>query len=157
MEHANPQRATAPNLLRRMLVTAGVLAAIVGCGHAPAHGDRHRPAANEFGNGPRASLNQLYVATLQANEPLRKRHLQTVSLRIVDAAGRPVEHATIAVGGGMPEHGHGLPTRPRVSRILGNGVYEIDGLRFNMGGWWELELAIQAEAGTDTVTFNLDL
>lgn len=157
MNHATPQRATAPKLLRRCLVAVGALATIVACGHAPAHDGKHRPAANEFGSGPRASVSQLYVASLQAGEPLRKRRLQTVSVRVADAAGRPVENAMIAVGGGMPEHGHGLPTQPRVSRMLGNGVYEIDGLRFNMSGWWELELAIQAEAGTDTVTFNLDL
>jgi hypothetical protein len=57
----------------------------------------------------------------------------------------------------MPEHGHGLPTQPRVRRALGDGVYEIEGLRFNMGGWWELKLAIESPAGADSVTFNLSL
>ena len=36
-------------------------------------------------------------------------------------------------------------------------MYEIEGLRFNMGGWWELKLAIDAPAGADSVTFNLSL
>jgi hypothetical protein len=57
----------------------------------------------------------------------------------------------------MPQHGHGLPTRPRVTRNLGDGAYEIEGVRFNMGGWWEFKLAIAGPRGTDTVTFNLDL
>ena len=57
----------------------------------------------------------------------------------------------------MPQHGHGLPTRPRVTRNLGDGVYEIEGVRFNMGGWWELKLAIDSAAGADSVTFNLNL
>jgi len=57
----------------------------------------------------------------------------------------------------MPQHGHGLPTRPRVTRTLGDGIYEIEGVRFNMGGWWEFKLAIAASRGADTVTFNLDL
>jgi hypothetical protein len=57
----------------------------------------------------------------------------------------------------MPQHGHGLPTRPRVTRNLGGGVYEIEGVRFNMGGWWEFKLAISAPGGSDRVTFNLAL
>jgi hypothetical protein len=36
-------------------------------------------------------------------------------------------------------------------------VYEIEGVRFSMGGWWELKLAIDSAAGADTVTFNLSL
>jgi hypothetical protein len=90
-------------------------------------------------------------------EPLRVRRLQTVPVRISDAQGRPVENAVIAVDGGMPEHGHGLPTQPRVTRSLGAGLYEIEGVRFSMGGWWELKLAIDSPAGADRVTFNLSL
>jgi hypothetical protein len=68
-----------------------------------------------------------------------------------------VEGATITVDGGMPQHGHGLPTSPRVTKSHGDGVYQIDGVRFNMGGWWEFRLAIASPAGADTITFNLDL
>jgi cytochrome c peroxidase len=116
-----------------------------------------RPAATEFGLGPRASEKQVYNATLQPRQPLRQRQLLSVPVRITDADGRPVEGAAIAVDGGMPEHGHGLPTQPRVRRALGGGLYEIEGLRFNMGGWWELKLSIESGAGSDRVTFNLDL
>jgi hypothetical protein len=83
--------------------------------------------------------------------------MQSVRVVITDANGRAVEGATISVDGGMPEHGHGLPTRPRVTRSHGNGAYQVEGVRFNMGGWWELRLAIRAPAGVDSVTFNLDL
>ena len=70
-------------------------------------------------------------------------------------SGVGIDRAIIAVDGGMPEHGHGLPTKPRVTRQLGGGVYEIEGVRFNMGGWWELKLSISTPDGTDHVTFNL--
>lgn len=116
-----------------------------------------RPAETEFGFGPRASVERKYTATLQPRQALRLRQLQTVPVRITDAAGRPVEQAVIRVDGGMPEHGHGLPTQPRVGRALGDGVYEIDGVRFSMGGWWEFKLAIESPAGADRVTFNLSL
>jgi hypothetical protein len=115
------------------------------------------PAQAEFGLGPRTSLHGVYTATLEPREPLRRRELQKVVVRVVDASGRPIDDASIAIDGGMPEHLHGLPTRPRVTRSLGGGMYEIEGVRFSMGGWWELRLAIESAAGADGVTFNLSL
>ncbi|HYE51101.1 MAG TPA: FixH family protein [Azospirillaceae bacterium] len=82
-------------------------------------------------------------------------HAWTVTLRT--PAGAPVQAARIAVDGGMPQHGHGLPTAPRVTKQLGDGRYLVEGMKFNMGGWWTLDLAIDGPAGPDTVTFNLVL
>jgi hypothetical protein len=115
------------------------------------------PAASEFGLGPRTSNAGLYTATLLPIEPLQKRKLQAVQVAIADANGAPVQHANITIDGGMPQHGHGLPTQPKVTKQVGNGVYEIDGVRFNMGGWWEFKLSVTTDSGTDLVTFNLKL
>jgi hypothetical protein len=144
------------------VIALAVIAAIgtTGCAHLmmTVHGKNvSRPAVTEFGIGPRTSATHQFTATLQPDQPLRPRRLQTVRVAITDAAGHPVDDATIQVDGGMPQHGHGLPTRPRVTRALGDGLYEIEGVRFNMGGWWEFTLAIAAPAGADVVTFNLDL
>ena len=117
----------------------------------------HKPAAQEFGFGPRESVNHKYTVYLKPMETLRLRKLQTLRVLVLDAAGRPVEDASISVDGGMPEHGHGLPTQPKVHRSLGGGMYDIEGLRFSMGGWWEVKLSIEARQGADRVTFNLDL
>lgn len=68
--------------------------------------------------------------------------------------GKPVDGAAIAFGGGMPEHAHGYPTRPQVETGA-DGRYVIRGVKFSMRGWWEMKLAIQAPAGSDTVTFNM--
>lgn len=68
--------------------------------------------------------------------------------------GTPVRHARIAVDGGMPQHGHGLPTRPQVTREVADGTYLMEGMKFSMTGWWEIKLAIQAADGADTVVFN---
>jgi hypothetical protein len=116
-----------------------------------------RPSEAEFGLGPRGSQNGLYLARLEPSAPLRTRTMQSLRVVITDANGQAVDGATITVDGGMPQHGHGLPTRPRVTRGHGNGSYEVEGLRFNMGGWWEFKLAIRTAAGADSVTFNLDL
>lgn len=78
-------------------------------------------------------------------------------IMLATPAGAPVEGATIAVDGGMPEHHHGLPTSPAVTTYLGEGKYRVEGVKFNMTGWWQLRFAISSAAGDDTATFNLQL
>ena len=148
-----------PARARTVLVLAVIVGvSLTGCAHAMGmmRGVR-RPAITEFGLGPRTSANGLYVATLQPQRELKPRQMMTVGVTIADASGSPVEDATITIDGGMPEHGHGLPTRPRMTRALSTGTYEVDGVRFNMGGWWEFKVTITSARGTDTVTFNLGL
>ena len=63
--------------------------------------------------------------------------------------------ARIEVDGGMPQHGHGLPTRPQVTRELPGGGYLIEGMKFSMTGWWDMRLAIRAGDTSDTAVFNV--
>ena len=76
---------------------------------------------------------------------------------VTDSDGKPVEDAKIAVNGGMPGHGHGLPTAPEMTEVLGPGVYKIDGVKFSMVGAWELRLTIEAPAGTDEAVFAFEV
>lgn len=77
-------------------------------------------------------------------------------VRVSHAAdGSPVSQAVIAFDGGMPQHGHGFPTRPRVTRELSPGVYALEGMKFSMTGWWDMRLAIRAGDTTDTADFNV--
>jgi hypothetical protein len=87
--------------------------------------------------------------------PINQIHQWT--LHVERADGTPVEDATIAVDGDMPQHGHGLPTRPRVTQNLGNGDYLVDGMKFQMGGWWLMDFNITAGGETDAVHFNMML
>ena len=154
---------TEKSIMRRaasLVVIAAAAASLTACSHAMMmmHGTgARRPTSTEFGVGPRSSAHGRYVATLTPERQLRPRQMQTIRVTIVDADGRAIDDATLTIDGGMPQHGHGLPTRPRVTRNLGGGTYEVEGVRFNMGGWWELKIAIAAAPGADTVTFNLDL
>ena len=143
----------------RLLLVLAAAASLTACAHARMMigAGPKRPAATEFGLGPRMSAQGLYVATLEHDRPLRPRQMIAVRVSVVDAQGQAIEGATFTIDGGMPQHGHGLPTRPRVTKTLGTGRYEIEGVRFNMGGWWEFRVAITTARGTDTVTFNLDL
>jgi hypothetical protein len=83
---------------------------------------------------------------------INQMHSWTVKLATPD--GMPVHGAKFAVDGGMPQHGHGLPTQPRVTRELADGMYQLDGMKFSMTGWWELKLDIQGPRGIDKVSFN---
>ena len=104
------------------------------------------------------SAKQLYtVAVAPEQEPFDRNTLHVWIATVKAADGSPVEDAKISVDGGMPQHGHGLPTSPAVTEALGEGRYRIEGVRFNMSGWWELKLHVSAAAGEDDVTFNLDL
>lgn len=87
--------------------------------------------------------------------PLNQIH--TWTLHVETANGQPVEGATILVDGGMPQHGHGLPTRPEVTEDLGGGDYRVEGMKFQMLGFWEVEFDITANGQRDTITFNLIL
>lgn len=78
-------------------------------------------------------------------------------LHVETAEGEPVENATIDVIGGMPEHDHGLPTRPRVTEELGGGDYRLDGVRFHMRGYWEIEVTVTTEDGTSVAVIPLRL
>jgi hypothetical protein len=139
---------------------AATTLSLTACAHVAMmiHGTgARRPAPAEFGLGPRTSAQGRYTATLTPEQQLRPRRMQTMRVTVVDNTGRAVEGAALRIDGGMPQHGHGLPTRPHVTRSLGDGRYEVGGVRFNMGGWWEFEVDITTDGGTDVVTFNLDL
>ncbi|NNF61246.1 MAG: auxin-binding protein [Gammaproteobacteria bacterium] len=83
--------------------------------------------------------------------PMRLNTLHYWKLRLTDAKGRAVDGASINVDGGMPGHGHGLPTVPRVIAGDEPGLYLLRGLRFNMGGAWELKLKIDDGERNDQV------
>ena len=87
--------------------------------------------------------------------PVNQMHQWTLHVETAD--GQPVENATITLDGDMPQHGHGLPTNPQVTEYLGNGDYLVEGLRFQMGGWWVMDFVITAQDQSDTVRFNMVL
>ena len=103
----------------------------------------------------RPSIANKYVVTLQPPaRPAAINQLHAWQVLLSTPAGVPVKGARIQVDGGMPQHGHGLPTKPQVTRELPDGGYLIEGMKFSMTGWWEIKLAIDSPAGADQVTFN---
>jgi hypothetical protein len=123
-----------------------VLAATAGCSSPPKDLDLSLT---------RPSADHRYVVTLQPPAaPAAINQMHAWQVRLATPSGAPVAHAHIAVDGGMPQHGHGLPTQPQVTQELADGTYLIEGMKFSMTGWWELRLVIDGADGTDRVTFN---
>ena len=99
----------------------------------------------------------LVVTYTTPDGPVEINRMHSWVLHLESASGEPVTGAEIEVDGGMPAHDHGLPTRPRVTREIGDGDYQLDGVRFHMGGYWEMLVTITTDAGTETVVIPLQL
>jgi len=104
----------------------------------------------------RASVQGLFTATIRpAVEPIPINTIHRWTLHLETPDGRPVTDAAIAVDGDMPQHGHGLPTRPQVTKHIGNGNYLVEGMKFQMSGWWVVDFTIDGAGQHDTVRFNM--
>lgn len=102
------------------------------------------------GDGPRVSY------STPAGPPEINR-IHSWILHVESAQGVPIENAKIDVTGGMPEHDHGLPTRPKVTEELGDGDYRLDGIRFHMRGYWEITVTVTTDDGAAVVVIPLQL
>lgn len=95
------------------------------------------------------------VTWMSDEEPLPVNMVHGWRVYIETADGMPVTDAEISIDGDMPEHGHGLPTKPRVAKNLGDGLYVIEGMKFQMPGWWVIHFTVSSDGKKDTVTFNV--
>lgn len=141
-------------LLLLTLLLAGCMAPT---GMAATPASSTPPADLDFG-ATRLGDNGIFRATYKSDiDPTPLNELHAWTLHVETADGAPVEHATIKVSGDMLEHGHGMPTQPQVTQDLGGGDYRVEGMRFQMGGWWTVTFDIEAGGANDRVTFNLRL
>lgn len=106
---------------------------------------------------PASIADSLVISYTTLDGPPQINVMQSWILHIETEDGDGVEGATITVDGGMPEHNHGLPTKPRVTEELGGGDYKLDGLRFHMSGYWEIEVTVTTDSGVSTVMLPLQL
>jgi len=117
-----------------------------------------KPPADLDYSRTRTSEAGRYRATIRPQgDSIPKGKLQRWTLHLETSAGAPVDSAKVRVDGGMPQHGHGLPTKPRVTRALGNGDHLVEGMKFNMGGWWVVTFHVASVTGADSVVFNVKL
>jgi len=104
------------------------------------------------------SENGLFRASWESRpvEPaINELHEWMLHIETVD--GEPAAGANVSVNGDMPAHGHGMPTEPQVTADLGGGDYLVEGMSFQMGGYWIVDVTVTFDGETDLVRFGLDL
>ena len=136
-----------------MLAVLTLLAATQAQAQMSPHGGF--PTTAEPAPGPVRSEHGTYRVEFLLPERLRTGPLFRADLKVVDERGVLVDSAQIEVDGGMPEHGHGLPTSPRVTRQLGPGRYLVEGLRLSMRGRWVFSFTIDDAERRDRVNFEV--
>ena len=135
--------------MQRQLVSAVSFLAVLSlaaCAAAPSNLDTSltRPTAD-----------QKFVVALQPpTTPPALNQMHDWQIKLTSPSGEPVRRARFQVDGGMPQHGHGLPSQPQVTKELAAGTYLVEGMKFSMTGWWEIRLAISTPNASDHVTFN---
>jgi len=131
------------------------------CGHCAKGGadmSAQKPASDaDYAKSMKSKAGTFAVSYTSDPEAIAPNKLMSWKLKVETADGQPVKDAEITVEGAMPEHGHGLPTQPKVKKNGVDGTYLVEGIKFSMTGWWTMTFTIKAGDKTDSVTFNLQL
>ncbi len=143
-EQANQQTATAP---------ASTPAPVVASAPQPA------AAPVTLGSvAPAESANKQFKGSITSSlNPVVINEMHNWTLHLTTTDGQPVEQATMTITGAMPAHAHGMPTNPQMTRNLGGGDYLIEGVQFQMGGYWEVKFTITAGSQLDDLLFGITL
>lgn len=127
-----------------LTLTLGLL--LAGCGADPNHA-WHLQQPSDKGT---------YQATLSCASAPIPGAFQECKLTLQGAQAVPA-NLLVAVDGGMPAHGHGLPTAPQAIPTDTNGTYRIDGLKFSMPGEWVLGFLLDNGTQPEKVVFRFSL
>lgn len=100
------------------------------------------------------SENGLYRAQMDCDTMPETGPFQNCTVSFTDAEGSTITPETLLIDGGMPLHGHGLPTSPVLTPLNKAGTYRIDGLKYNMSGAWLLGFKIKAAKGEGKIIFD---
>jgi cytochrome c peroxidase len=116
-------------------------------GHAAAAAPPARPTAS----------GRYAVSLRPVAAPVRMNEWQEWAIRVTRRDGAPLVLRAVALDGGMPGHGHGLPTAPEVVAAGSTGDFIARGVRFHMAGRWELRVLLADGDGADAATFAIDV
>ncbi len=142
-------------LIHALIAAPVVLASIAGAGYAAMM--MSPPPADLDLSRTKTSDNGSFIATIVPAEPITLNQIQTWTVEVALADGSAPAPEAIRIDGGMPQHGHGLPTNPQVTADLGDGRFAVEGMKFNMPGWWVVNVHVETPEGVDQATFNLTL
>jgi len=143
-------------MLRWILIIASAFLTLTlpGCIVSPPEIAGQSGGEISFARTRESDEHKFIVSIIPLKEPIAINEIHSWRIRLTSIAGVPVRKAEIFIGGGMPDHGHGFPTRPRVTEQADAGEYLLEGVKFSMQGRWEIKLGIQASGEFDLVAFN---
>jgi hypothetical protein len=142
----------------RRLLIAGISWLTLVCGTSFSFNSQARVPSDLDLASSQISQQGFYRISYKANlDQVAINRLHSWTVHVETSQGQPVDGAEVSIDGGMPQHKHGLPTRPRVTQSLGNGDYVVEGMKFQMGGWWQIRVTVRTGEQHDLATFNLAL
>jgi hypothetical protein len=149
-------------VIRAWVALSCVAFATWGCDPRPPDaaggGEAGSPAARASAREERVGEAGLYRVAIEPEGgviPMGAMHSWVVE--VATAAGEPFAPTRLAFDAAMPQHGHGLPTAPRVTRALGDGRFLVEGVKFQMGGDWTLRVEVVGPSGADVAVFHVDV
>lgn len=141
-------------MVRTLAAFALAVAALVACSSDGNAGSGTGATACEkdtrkdvYVSGLSKSAASLSVRIVEATPGPPVKGTNAMTLEIVDAAGKAVEGASVAVVPFMPDHGHGSAVTPEVTPA-GGGRYAVSKLYFAMAGLWQVTVAVTPQGGT---------
>jgi len=134
------------NNMRIKLLTVTLSLLVAGCQNSTAHTGWQLQ---------QTSSKALYQATVTCAAPPSVGTFQECRLKVDSPQALPTD-LVIAVDGGMPSHGHGLPTAPQAIPTGNPSEFRIDGLKYSMLGEWVLGFWLHSDsapAAQDKIVF----
>ena len=126
------------------------------------------PAATA--QGTRTRNGKYLVDWVPVPAPIPTSELFEVRVTLLDAkTGVPVPDAKVRVDARMPQHGHGMATRPvedpgtctgsgdAMTCTHPDGIYLTRGMKFHMPGEWTLTISVEGPAGNDQLVVRTTL
>lgn len=141
-----------------------VLALALACGAGAPSADPPIAPAAPSGEPTGAALptrKGLYTIRWTAEpSPIPLSELFVVAVELRDAkTGAPVESGAVRVNAQMPQHGHGMATKPQDDPGVPGvevgtwthpqGRYRTEGMKFHMPGAWTLSFQVEGPSGPD--------
>ena len=98
-----------------------------------------------------------YRVTWQSKpDPVPLNETFELDVEVADVAGGDVSALELAADAAMPDHGHGMNTQPRVTR-LGPGHFRVEGMLMHMPGYWELYFDLARGPLRERAQFAIEL
>ena len=119
------------------------------------------PRAQSYAAGMSAATadGALKVSFADASPAPPGKGMNTWTIQVTDAQGKPVSGATVVLTPFMPDHGHGPSTLPQVTPMADAGMYQLSLIDLFMPGIWQNTFTItpaSGPAGSVVFTFCVD-